>query len=370
MRPSEVLDPKKIKTARHAVCLSQRETAKLVFPNSQEDTRLVTYQRIERTGKTSPQTAARIADRLKVAVDHLRPDEERANTLWWISHEVGGDEDDGNNKQPGIGATHDGADLFWGLECILKEYSLKFDQYGQRKIHARCDFDGDKFHIRIGRRTHCAGHGTEERGSSCSITIRSCGFDAQRGLLWCKADKILAEFIESGIKNLLFSHADSVVMNGKVFPPRGATACYHVAASKILLRDGNIVILRGEKSLTGRYEFIHSLTEWLHNNPGTSVNKMVNGLIIKRPSGLKAGRSNAKEPQEIDHQISVRYGWLDGQTGAFEEAPWPEYDRANLEAAKFVCLRPDWPAENDDAEVPTFEPELVEMGEQEADAIL
>ena len=370
MRPSEVLDPKRIKTAREAVGLTQMETAALVFPKSQEKTRLVTYQRIERTGKTSPKTAVKIADCLKVTVDDLRLDEKRANTLWWISHEEDGDEDDVDNKQPWIGATHGGVSLFWELDRILKEYPLKFDHYGQWKIHAGCDFDGDKFHIRIGRRTLYAEQGTEERGSCCSITIRSCEFDAEKGLLWCKADKFLSGFIERGIKNLLFSHADFLVMNGKAFPPVGAAICYHVGARKILLRDGKTVMLCGEKSLTGRYKFIQSLKEWLHNNPGAAVHKMVNGLIIKQSAGLKAGWSNAKEPPEFDHQISVRYGWLDSHTGAFEEAPWPEYDRANLVAGDFVCLRPDWPAENDEAEVPTFEPEMIEMGEQEADAIL
>lgn len=370
MRPSEVLDPKRIKTARDAVGLTQMETAELVFPKSQEKTRLVSYQRIERTGKTSPKTAVKIADCLKVTVDDLRLDEERENTLWWISHEEDGDENDGHTKQPGIGATHSGIGLFWELDRILKEYPLKFDHYGQWKIHAGCDFDGDKFHIRIGRRPRCVEHGTEEYGSCCSITIRSCEFDAERGLLWCKADEVLSGFIARRLKNLLFSHADFVAMNGNAFPPAGATACYYVVASRTLLREGKAFMLRGEKFLTGRYEFIHSLKEWLHYNSGATVHKMVNGLIIKQPAGLKSGWSNAKEPLEIDHQISVRYGWLDSDTGAFEEAPWPEYDRANLETGTFVCLLPDWPAENDEAEVPTFEPEMIEMREQDADAIL
>jgi DNA-binding XRE family transcriptional regulator len=87
MRPSEVLDPKRIKAARDAVGLTQMETAELVFPNSRGKTGIVSYQRIERTGKTSPKTAVKIAECLKVTVDDLRLNEDWANTLLWISHE-------------------------------------------------------------------------------------------------------------------------------------------------------------------------------------------------------------------------------------------------------------------------------------------
>jgi hypothetical protein len=54
----------------------------------------------------------------------------------------------------------------------------------------------------------------------------------------------------------------------------------------------------------------------------------------------------------------------------FEEAPWPDYDRANLVVREFICLLPDWPGENDDVEVPIFAPELIEMGEQKTNATL
>ena len=370
MRPSEVLDPKRIKAARDAVRLTQSETAALVFPKGQENTRLVSYQRIERTGKTSPKTATKIAECLKVTVDDLRLDEKRENPLWWISHEENGDEDVGHNKQLGIGAAHSGISLFWELDRILREYPFKFDHYGRWKIHAWCDFDGDKFHIRIGRRRHCEGNGTEDYGNVCSIIIRSCEFNTDRGLLWRKVDEVFIGFIESRIKNLLFSHADFVVMNGNSFPPADAAACYHVLASKILMRDGKAFVLRGEKNLTGRYEFIHSLKEWLHYNSGATVHKMVNGLIITQLASLKAGLSDAEEPLEIDHRISVRYGWLDSHSGAFEEAPWPEYDRANLEKGTFICLRTDWPDENDEVEIPIFEPEMIEIQGQDADAVL
>jgi hypothetical protein len=247
---------------------------------------------------------------------------------------------------------------------------LKFDQYGQWKIHGSCDFDGAKFHIGIGRRRHRPGHESEEPATFYSITIRSCIFDEEKGLLWCKPAEYFSELIEQQIKSFLFSKTDAVVMNGQDFPPSGATPCYFVDARKRILDEGTVVILRGEKSITGRYKFIQSLKEWLQNNPGAVIQKMANGLLLKPSSGLKAARSTATEPLEIYHEISVRYGWIDSQTGVFEEAPWPDYDRANLVVREFICLLPDWPGENDDVEVPIFAPELIEMGEQKTNATL
>jgi len=370
MRPSEVLDPKRIKAARDAVGLTQMETAELVFPNSRGKTGTVSYQRIERTGKTSPKTAVKIAGCLNVTVDDLRPGQEWANTLWWISHEEVDGEGGEDGNRPEIGATHDGGSLSWELDRILKEYPLKFDHYGPWKVYAKCDFDGSAFHIRMSRRTNSADNRSVAHGICSSITIRSCKFHRQKGLLWCKPNEYLFEFIEKQIKNLLFSNADFVVMNGKAFPPHDVTACYYVAAHKSILRDGKIIIFRGKRLLMGRCQFICSFKEWLDNNPGAAVHKIVNGLTINPSADLKAGSSNAREPMEIDHQISVRYGWLDTNSGAFEEAPWPDYDRANLVVRKFIGLLPDIPGEIDDAEVLAFEPEMFEIGEHKTNATL
>ncbi|MBW4035311.1 MAG: helix-turn-helix transcriptional regulator [Proteobacteria bacterium] len=363
MRPSMTLNTARIKTARKTVGLTQMETAKLVFPNSEERTRLVTYQRIERTGKTSPTTAKKIAECLKVDVDDLRHQEGRSNMLCWISQEEDGGEDDGDNKQQGIGATHSVLSLFWELERILKEHPSQRNHNSRWIIHARCDFDGDKFHLRIGRCPRSDDHRNKENGRYWSITIRFCKFDAEIGLRWCRADNFESDFIALRIKNLLFSYADIVVMNGKSFPPIGATACYHVTAYKTLIRDGEVSKLRGEKSLMGRYYFIHSLNKWFRDNPGATVHKIANGITIEQSAGLKSGVPNANKELEIENKISVRCGWFDSHTGAFEEAPWPEYDLTKLEEGDLVCLISDWPAEDDDAEIPTFEPEMIEVGE-------
>lgn len=364
MRPSEVLDPKRIQAARNAVGLTQKETAELVFPNSRGKTTIVSYQRIERTGKTSPKTAVKIAQCLKVTVDDLRLNEDWANTLLWISHEevVDGESQDG--KRPEIGATHSSVGLCWELDQIHKEYPLKFDQYGQWKIHGSCDFDGAKFHIGISRRWPRPGHESEEVATFYSITIRFCIFDEAKGLFWFKPIEYFSNLIKQQIKSFLFSKTDAVVMNGQAFPPSGVTPCYFIEAGKGIQDEGTVVILSGKKSIIGRYKFIQSLKEWLQNNPGAVIQKTANGLLIKPSPGLKAARPTANEPLEIYHEMSVRYGWLDSQTEVFEEMPWPDYDRANLVVREFICLSPDWPGENDDVEVPIFVPELTERREK------
>lgn len=362
MRPSEVLDPKRIKSARIAVGLTLKETAELVFPNSRGQTTIVSYQRIERTGKTSPKTAVKIAECLKVTVDDLRPNEDWANTLLWIGHKevVNGDSQDG--KRPEIGATHSGVSLPWELELIHKEYPLKFDQYGQWKIHGSYDFDGAKFHIGIGRGWHRPGHESEEAATFYSITIRFCIFDEAKGLLLCKQCEYFVDHIKQQIKSFLFSKTDTVLLNGQAFPPSGVTPCYFIEADKGIWDKGTVVNLSGKKSITGRYKFILSLTEWLQNNPSAVIQKTANGLLVKPSPSLKVARPTANEPLEIYHEMSVRYGWLDSQTEVFEEAPWPDYDRANLVARKFIFLSPDCLGENDDVEIPVFAPKLIEKG--------
>ena len=88
MKPRIELNPKAIRHFRERLKWSQKKAAECLRKTSkQKDESLIAmYQRIERTGITSPRTAEKLAEHFTVSVEELQgslPDDERFG-LWWM----------------------------------------------------------------------------------------------------------------------------------------------------------------------------------------------------------------------------------------------------------------------------------------------
>lgn len=100
MKPRIELNPKAIRHFRERQEWSQKEAAACLRKTSTQaqESLIAMYQRIERTGITSPRTAEKLARRFNVSVKELQgslPDDERLVGLWWL-------EDDALGRGPGI----------------------------------------------------------------------------------------------------------------------------------------------------------------------------------------------------------------------------------------------------------------------------
>lgn len=215
MKPRIELNPKAIRHFRERLEWSQKRAAEcLRKTRKQKDESLIAmYQRIERTGITSPRTAEKLAAHFTVSVKELQgclPDDERFG-LWWLEeHEIG--------QGTGILTTRIGMLNSLRDETALHELSWSKGE----KVHAQVVIGPTWCSLTLPRHTWFSG----------DIPLKTWMIrPAQRtdaGVAFVRFTEYEREDITPIVKEIAFSVADTVSFNGVQTPPELATVGYLV----------------------------------------------------------------------------------------------------------------------------------------------
>jgi hypothetical protein len=153
---------------------------------------------------------------------------------------------------------------------------------------------------------------------------RSIRYAPLNGLLWRDSEELERDFFTSSIKDFLFAHSSTVLIDGEAFPPEGSTQCYEVNSVELRIDEkGKRVEWVGKKYFYSEAEFHLSLGEWMQSYPLGSVkfNEIYHGISVSFPQ-----KPNRDNKILMPKKISVRFGWIDAQE-IFRVGPWPIFNR-------------------------------------------
>ena len=215
MKPRIELNPKAIRHFRERLKWSQKKAAECLRKTSkQKDESLIAmYQRIERTGITSPRTAEKLAEHFTVSVEELQgslPDDERFG-LWWM-------EDGEIGQGPGILTNRIGMLSSLRNETAMHELSRPKGE----SVHAHVDIGSTWCSLTLPR--HMWFSGDIPRLTWMIHPARR----TDAGVAFVRFTELELEDITPIVKEIAFSVADTVSFNGVQTPPEFATVGYLV----------------------------------------------------------------------------------------------------------------------------------------------
>jgi hypothetical protein len=310
MKPQIQLDPELLKHYRDKNDLTQTELADAVIgkPGDWDDkkaSRLSTYHFIEKTGRTSPARAERIALVLGCTVQDLQNPTDALDRPWWVEFA------DPVNYELGVvvlgsqGAIHR-IEQAWPktLERLLE---------GGKEIIAKLVTDEKHYRLDVG---------SPDIDYTWKAVFCACSLSKETGIRWDFANKWERDFLRITIKDQLFSHADTVWMDEQRYPPIGSTEVIQNIVHEELNAFHPVM---GSSPITQLFyswqDFYVSFRDFSENFPEScfSFKFIANGFEILLSQVDTKRRSS--QPR-ITKRFSIKQGWMNAE-GGFEEGPFP-----------------------------------------------
>lgn len=240
------------------------------------------------------------------------------------------------------------------LAEIKKNWEALPDMFRERSetIKATVRKEGTRYRLRF--------ESSNISALSFSCLFYACDTTAEAGLTWTVASTWEHEKLMTSLEDFLFDHADTVEMEGKQFPPKSSRAVFQVQFFDV---DEN-----GRKVLMGKRIFDHR--KIIHESLKTLLKKHDAENFLPHPSPTPHSILILQyENQRGSKHYDISFGWLVGQD-EFHIGPWPKISREqfiksvrNIESVPYLTDQEchtwqEFLAQNEDYEIPPFEPEL------------